>query len=842
MLNVLEKMGSIIGLKNITGSNLDVKKIRDEVVRKVIDFINANSILFDKKSMEARKIKSENEYGIYQKLTDFYIFDLDNSIFKGSETDADIYKSKKYNNLIIYSLVVLIINMDESQVFDISKYSKHCSYNSFKKNFKNIFGKIKIKLENTIDQINKYPILCYIIYTFACSMSRYNSMYKMKEYNNDKNTRIDTTVMAKIIYSIVDTMNAITENYVKISTMENTSHLSNSMIRLYKDYYIKFTYKLNELFANSSILKDLEEPEIENVSVDHRFKDRNELGNYKDIVPEDNKYYQNTGFKTKIINFAENSESIFGVSYINEKYINTSICNNGLSHDWTTKGDNNIIYCSKCKKTYEEAVKDDENLDYKKKSDIKYLERLSKLYCISNDKNIMGKPHLWDKEQIKCLSCGYVKDTTIYKENELLSLHKYIFEQPQEIKQTDKKHKKLNKNFKYDENSIDKFINITKDTQGSEVNIPDKDVNIEENIYIFSTNHLGFIIPQRIEILEKNIKIEEKHPKFKQKTISYINNKIETYYSAETNKLLGYKDISGQIIENKLMNNYNVEIIYSLYNEIIYLLYDSIYSSINNKFDIDFIYDNMYSNACNFIINFLKYVKYIQTQKEYAIDNKSYLKDVNSEDNQNVNLEFDTTSYYPKLHKIKLDNIFDNWREKIKLLSLKRSYNYKGYIDNKIINNEYINYIFDEINKFILLNKIYDRDCIVFIVHLIDYVFNINKFNLQNIPELVVDSCESLTILKSDESAAALKIKSELGNITVNMDSKDKKVIKDIVEGKILYEENDDDSDEKQENETDAVNDSDDEDEDQTFDMDVEYDENGENDEFNYADMYSDND
>lgn len=839
MLNVLDKLGSIIGLKNITGSNLDVKKIRDEVVRKVIDFITANNILFDKKSMETRKIKSENEYGIYQKLTDFYIFDLDNSIFKGSETDADIYKSKKYNNLIIYTLVILIINMDESQIFDISKYSKFCSYASFKKNFKNIFGKIKIKLENTIESINKYPILCYIIYTFACSMSRYNSMYKMKEYKNDKVTRIDTTVMAKIIYSVIDTMNAIIENYVKISTMENTSHLSNSIIRLYKDYCIKFTYKLNEIFANYRIQKDLEDPELEQIDIDHRFKDRNELGNYKDIVPEDNKYYQNTGMKTKVIDFAKNAEPIFGVSYINEVYSNKTLCLNGLSHEWDMKG--STLICTNCNKTYDEIIKNDENIDYKKRVEIKYLEKMAKSYCISNDKNIIGNPHLWNKEQTKCILCGYTKDTE-YKESELLKLKKYLFEQPNEIKQTEKKEKnKINKNFTYDKDSINKFIERVKDTQGSEVNIINKDINIDNNIYIFLTNHLGFILPQQIEILEKNIKIEEKHPKFKQKTISYINNKIETYYSAETNKLLGYKDASGQIIENKLMNNYNVNINYSLYNEIIYLLFNSIYSSINNRFDIDYIYDNMYSNACNFIINFLKYVKYIQTQKEYVIDNKSYLKDVNSEDNQNVNLEFDTTSYYPKLHKIKLDNIFDNWREKIKLLSLKRSYNYKGYIDNKIINNEYISYIFDEINKFILLNKSYDRDCIVFIVHLIDYVFNINKFNLQNNPELVVDSCESLTILKSDESAAALKIKSELGNIAVNMDSKDKKVIKDIIEGKILYEENEDDSDEKPENETDAINDSDDEDEDQTFDMDVEYDENGENDEFNYADMYSDN-
>ena len=91
------------------------------------------------------------------------------------------------------------------------------------------------------------------------------------------------------------------------------------------DYFDRDEIKLNEIFANYRIQKDLEDPEIEQIDIDHRFKDRNELGNYKDIVPEDNKYYQNTGMKTKVIDFSKNVEPIFGVSYINEVFITLSI-------------------------------------------------------------------------------------------------------------------------------------------------------------------------------------------------------------------------------------------------------------------------------------------------------------------------------------------------------------------------------------------------------------------------------------------------------------------------------------------------------------------------------------
>ena len=116
-----------------------------------------------------------------------------------------------------------------------------------------IFKNLKIIVSNSNDviEITKLETLCYIIYYTSCMISKYKLWYASDV--TEKNISI---IQRQVIHTIIDLINSL---------MEVNS--SDSKNYLYEMIAYKIITKVNTLFKNDDILKNIEERENKKITV-----------------------------------------------------------------------------------------------------------------------------------------------------------------------------------------------------------------------------------------------------------------------------------------------------------------------------------------------------------------------------------------------------------------------------------------------------------------------------------------------------------------------------------------------------------------------------------------------
>ena len=779
--NLVDKLSNILNMVYLSGNGIKQKIARKQIVKNTIDMLIANNSLLDKKNMNIRYDASQQEYNINSKITDFYSFDLDNSIFKNISDDKDFYRNKKYNNVIIYVLISILLEIDRSHVMDISKH-KNCDYKTFKIYFKQLFGQIKIKLENSVVNISNYPVLCFIIYVFACVISKYNIYYVTNPKQNVK-TKINSVIMLKVVQTLIDVLNSFVENYIKIYSTQKT--IKSSTYQLYQIFYFKYSGKIETLYGQQELLDMLESPELSLLKLDKRIKDKYDIGNFSFFTHPINEILTLLANQERNIKFV-NKNILFENNFFHKDYSILTNCPSGKLHKWNYNFKFKTILCSECEQTYEDILQ----IQPKSTSSILYellkellLRKLANRYCISDitskseinkskkSKDLLtGIPHLWNldsKSNIKyCIRCKYVEEEYL-PINKLDYLEKVLYA-PNILQEFKSEPKKQIKQFeKLNDNIIDNFINLISSIHGNVIDIDLISINLLQNKYIFDHNNLGFDLPNNLIVLENNIKFQNNNSFFKEDVYYYTLNKIDTYYSNKTNFLLGYREHNKNYIKSNLKNLYQSKINYSFINQIKYLLFRSIYVNVSNIIDIKYVFDILYSNAYHFINTLLINLMLISTQKPISKSERNTFK---------------VDKYYRKLKSIKYYNIFNNWKEIIKTINADQDvtkYNTincisHGNVDEtlsptlKVIQkqqcdknlfilcttfeNNYILYIINELIELINMNdKALRVDITIFIVDFINHMFNGFKINLENEHEIIKYENKISTISDGNE-------------------------------------------------------------------------------------------
>lgn len=684
---LVNKISKTLNLLYLSGDGYEQQKQRNIQVKSIIDMVKYNTSLFDKKTMDARYELGEKEYGINKSFTDFFSFDLTDDILRQDENTKDYQKNKKINNIMIYILINLILSIDEKNIYNMSKNNK-CDINNFKK-FLNtgIFKNVKLKLENSTEYISKYPVLCYLIFIFACFITQYKLYIVPRPDNMDKKqeAQLNTKTMIKIIMTTIDIFNSLVESYIYI----NTNNENVVIAQMFKQFYNKYSIKLSEFYSKRSILQGFEiEKPIIRIKIDDRIKETKRLEDYKSRIPKgSNDPRFEARFKAIHTIITPDNNHLYYNSILN--------CSKNGYHDFIA--DKTDIKCKYCGKLFSELIKEKKTYDELNTfNQLFYIKNIAQKYCFRGE--TIGKKHTFEFSQkdntFKCKHCNYVQGDNI-SEKDLINLGKKYYEKnifseskPEKIKEI--KIPEIKKEI------IKKFIDLLPE---QEINFNNDSLKIAENIYTFNYNHLGY--HQSPPIVIPGSKITKEFNKFFNKNVYYYKDKnILVYYDEQTNLLLGYNEAS-KYIKNKHVNIFKAEVKYSLLNELMNLFDESLFRKNKNRIDIQYI------NICNFITEYLIMLNLINMKKT----------DSNSEFNYYI------TKLIKLDQKIDTKGLFNNWE-----LILKQSYN------NDNPDRFFTLYLLFELTEFLqnIKSKEQQKLLIELTVYYINYFFKKTKTNLNN--------------------------------------------------------------------------------------------------------------
>jgi hypothetical protein len=691
---IIERIASISNINTLTGTSYTIKGRIKKVVKDTIDLVvihNANL-----KNIYKERSEKISIYGLNKELSNLFIFDLDNSIFVYSSKDKDYYKPIKRNNIIIYILFLMMLELSDSQLLYMTG-DKICNYYLFSKFGINWFNNIQIRKnnQNTIAPILNYKVLCYLIFYMSCQITKYGLWYYETE-EVEKKKKFDPNVQKIIINTFIDFLNSIIEMYGR-----KKKHY------IYDIVANKFFQKLSTTFQNETILeriKTIDEKKI--VTTDKKNKVKKNIIEPIPLVGE-YKYVDYNGdyewVKCKLPKYIIKKRVTDLTRYY--QISNVTNCPDGKFHSWQMKGDK--LICSICG-TDASVVNIEDNISAKILENYKILalRKLAKVYCKS------GEFHNFIyNSNIDCKICTKCKTQNVdqFDNKDLIELAKNV-----DIMKQEKENKKmiqakkqkstkidfineiknnygLTKKHKEDyQNFVDIFIKKVENILGKDINLNNQNIFLRNDAYIVDHDHNGYSLdkPFTITNTEGKISFKKDHSFFKKDVLYYTNYKlqIDIFYDALTKLLLGYKEKNKDFQLSKKQNIY-LKVNNSIYSRLTTLGYPSRYIEVTDKINS---YKEFYPDQNDILIHIISDISRnrIQNLKKVITDLQRYInriafnfnvKPIDEEHNPDMFMD----KYKNKLSKIILGSGKDKFMYKWKVIKYDLFFE---SILNKVIN------------------------------------------------------------------------------------------------------------------------------------------------------------
>lgn len=588
---IIERFASIINIQGLVGNMGPVRSRRRAIVKDTMDLLlNHNSFL--KKNYQMQRDKFIEQYGVNKKISNFFVFELDNSIFIYSSKEKDFLKMYKFNNVLTYILILLVLEFNETQMLHFNN-DKICSYAIFKKIGYSLFEGLNIYVNKSFDlkPIKNYPVLCYVIYLTSCFVTKYNiwsDTFTANVPSKDKPTikKFNPLIQKSIIQTFVEMLNTIIH--------VNQEEIKKNKIYLYEVLITKFFQKL-DFFKDFNIIKKLDKMFLSDDITITEKRSMFDSEKYDNVPNKDNK---------NIYSYDDTFDK-FSRKYCTKRFIppklnkdfvsmtdisNLSNCIEGDFHKFKTNGTN--MECTNCHVQLGLASYIKDSCEHLHKLEINnYFKKLAKKYCID------GKIHNFDfnikSNSSICKYCGYREGDSIkYSEKELINMYNIIqetiqknnllvkemleknnLEDQNEIRKIKKCLDKITYKFQKYDNNLNNTLNTLLDNVqkllGTDIMIDNKLHNLHYNIYIIDHDFNGTKLTTPIQINEKDNKFRfvEKHPFFKRDVIIYTlqkNTKYESIYDAYDKYLLGYREVNKEfkVVEKtnaKILVNYSIK-------------------------------------------------------------------------------------------------------------------------------------------------------------------------------------------------------------------------------------------------------------------------------------------
>ena len=729
---IIERICSTIKFQGLYGHDYTSKSKRKNIIKDTIDIAtNHNNYLKKISYMTNKEIRDKyvKLYGINKNISNIWVFEFDNNIFIYSSKDKDFYKSIKFNNIISYIVILLILEINDSQILSILN-DKICSYFIYKKIGHTLFDGINIIINKSYDikPIQNYPILCYLIYIMSCFITKFNiwaDTISTETIIIDKKKSF-IPIQKSIINTIVELLNTII-------------HADVEKNYLYELFQNKYYFKLNEIFKNFDLIKKLDKMYILNGESKQQkqlyidtakfdiYADTNNIFNpyeYNDLHDKYSKKYclkrlSGPRYDKKMITL--------------NKISNLTNCISGEFHNYKLKGNNAV--CLNCNEiaSLDNLIPESEKL-IGERYIILYLRKIAQKYCKS------GQIHQFvynaKSDDNTCLNCGYIKDSMItYSDKELFKLYDIvqeklknnnlqIIEKISKIKNiTDEEILNISKLFnkivyKYEKynNDISKSINNLLDTiqklLGVDIIINDQSHNLFWNIYIIDHDHNENKLNTPIMVYEKDNKfrIVENHPYYKRNVLIFTNTmqkniKYEQFYDLDEKYFLGYRETNKEY-NNAKSSKIKIKINYSIKNMLILIGFTKQQINIRDFYPeiIGFSKDEIDENIKKFNMeNFINKIAFRRFNiiKKLGMELKKYINRFKYNykiniitiestffDNQNKQI---TNTYISDTANNPLDLLYNKYKQKIEKNIVTEKKNNKNKSENKKTQNNTLN-------------------------------------------------------------------------------------------------------------------------------------------------------
>jgi hypothetical protein len=630
---IIDRVCSIINFQGLFGSNYTSRSKRKNVVKDTLDLVLTHNNYLKKAYYLTNRDKYTQQFGINKNISNLYVFELENNIFVYSSKDKDFYKFLKYNNVISYILILLLLEINDTQIQSLANDKNVCSYFIYKKIGYTLFENINIIVNKSHDTkpIKNYPVLCYLIYIMSCFISKYNLWADTlsTESNIIDKKKNFLVIQKSIINTIVEIFNTILQ--------VNVDELKSKKIYLDEIFQTKYYYKI-DLFKDFNLIRKLDKMYLSDGTAKQQ----------KQYQIDSNKFDIESNYDVFNQYVVDNLYDRFSKKYCLKRLVcpfytkdfvkitkisNLSNCIGGEFHDFKSSGKN--LVCVRCKEIAnpENFIPDSEKV-IGERYNILYLRKLAGKYCQT------GLIHQFEynskQDQNICTNCGYVKGSMIkYTDKELYNLFDIIEENiktnnlkvqklvnsiqnisSKEISDISKLFNKIVYKYEKYNNNISKSIDLLLDSMqkllGIDIIVGNETYNLYHNIYIIDHDYNGTKLEKPIMIYEKDNKfrIIESHGHFKRSVLVYTmqkNTKYELFYDLEEKILLGYREINKEYIDVKkitvkLKINYsfkNILMLFGLTRQQINIrdFYPELYGLSKEK--IDHIYSDF--NMENFI-------------------------------------------------------------------------------------------------------------------------------------------------------------------------------------------------------------------------------------------------
>ena len=620
---LIHRFSLITSVTMLMGTTSDARQKRKAMIKSIIDImIKHNSVNIAKKiDMNERLDFYSKKFNIDKDLDSVYFFELDNSIIDFNDNaTANVELSKlKYNNMILYFILVFISELNGNQITMMSSDKKigniyvYLNYGS--KLFDNLLIKKNINDNDTVP-ITNYPVLCYLIYIISYLLIQ----YRLWNYQSSNAKKFNPVFMKIIINSLVDLFNSI---MIDSGKMQQDYIYSLITGKLYS--------QLNNVFNNNDIINVIKRNQIAYSSNSYEVsvqttKESSKVYSIENPIATPNQ-------PTRIPTFKIGDGIMF--PYLMEyhypkigKITDVTNCPQGSYHNWDVKGLE--VICTICGENIVNVQKSISRLDEA------YYYNLNK---IAKKRCLQGTFHNFEGKNFSCSVCGESKDKSCStKELDILedNLNKIedariekmlenLLTEKRKKEELEELHEKLEKELivNYQEEIGDKMYGNMKKivdkliksfekifSATSTFDIDSYPVYLDNIIYIIEYNYDGSLLTEPIIVNQQDniIHFKQDHPFFNIDVYYYTDNRtqIDVFYNAVTLQLLGYKERHKEYVRISEKNVY-LKISQSIRERFITIGFDSEYIDVKN----------MGSNTKNILTSLIK--EHIIKTKE-AID------------------------------------------------------------------------------------------------------------------------------------------------------------------------------------------------------------------------------
>ena len=330
----IERIASITNINTLIGTSTKIKSRISKIVKDIIDLL----LIHNTNMKDVYKSRTEKiaKYGLNKDISNFFNFELDNSIFVYSSKDKDYFKQIKRNNIWVYLIFIIIMELSDTQLLYL-KSNKLCNYYNFSKYGINLFKNIYILKNNSrvAVPILNYELLCYVIYYMSCMITRYN-LWQTQE-TPEKKEHFDINTQRKIIQTLIDLINSVIEVY----TRKKRHYIYDIIVN-------RFFTKLNTTYSNSSVLEKIKDLQNKSIVVEDK-KIKMVTVKTKSRLLEDQysepTYFDNIKWRSCLVAKSRIKEPQY--KFEEYDYIsNVTNCESGEFHKWIFK--DNTLICKLC--------------------------------------------------------------------------------------------------------------------------------------------------------------------------------------------------------------------------------------------------------------------------------------------------------------------------------------------------------------------------------------------------------------------------------------------------------------------------------------------------------------